>query len=62
MSVYTETDVMYQLCKEPSAEKPHAGICGGRVSQGIRLPDMLLPSICGFSCISEWFQIREALI
>ena len=40
MSVYTEADVMYQLCKEPSAEKPHAGICGGRVSQGARLPDI----------------------
>jgi len=28
-----------KLCKEPGAEKPHAGICGGQASQGACLPD-----------------------
>lgn len=28
-----------KLCKEPGAEKLHAGICGGQASQGACLPD-----------------------
>ena len=29
MSAYTEDDVMYQLCKEPDARKPHVWILEG---------------------------------